>query len=103
MNTNTIALLSCCFLALSCSTSQTADNNVRWYRNQSIEQLLPESETVYVVQIGIMAQAFRLERENTQSRRHLALLHQSLLHRTTVDVGVEKNSNRIVAVNPSPP
>lgn len=79
-------------------TMQKGDS-VYWYKSQVIEQIIKETDSVYVVQIGMMAQSFRLQPQyNTHFDENLSLLQQSLAQRTKLDIGIENHTNNIITV-----
>ncbi len=80
-------------LLFACATKQ--DNNIIWYKGQLIEQLEPQGDSVYRVQIGIMASSFWLPTDSKDFKKQLSLLKNSLSHRQPLDIGIEKGSNEI--------
>lgn len=93
----TIHYLAYIFLLFSCTTKQET-KNISWYKNQVIEQLEPQGDSVYRVQIGIMAAAFWLEKNNKEFDKYLPLLQRSLVQRDPINIAVEHNSNKIVEI-----
>lgn len=85
------------FLALFSCTPK-AENHIQWYKNQIIEQVLPETDSTYIVQIGIMAQAFKLNKNDADFEKNLKLLQESLTERKPKTIGVEKGTITIVRV-----
>lgn len=85
------------FLALF-SCAPKAENHIQWYKNQIIEQVLPETDSTYIVQIGIMAQAFKLNKNDADFEKNLKLLQESLTERKPKTIGVEKGTITIVRV-----
>lgn len=78
----------------SCSDNkQPAD--LSWYKGQVIEQVVQEDTATYRIQIGIMAAAFWLKKENKHFEKDLALLQESLAHKKKLDIGVEKGTSKI--------
>lgn len=80
-------------------TDSPLSGNVYWYKNQIIEQVIKETDSVYVVQIGMMAQSFQLQRQhNTHFDEDLKLLQQSLAQRTKLNIGITNGTNNIIAI-----
>ena len=75
-----------------------AENHIQWYKNQIIEQVLPETDSTYIVQIGIMAQAFKLNKNDANFEKNLKLLQESLTERKPKTIGVEQGTTKIVRV-----
>lgn len=86
------------FLLLLASCKTRTETSLQWYKNQVIEQIILETDSDYTIQIGIMAQAFRLNRQDDHFDNNLKLLKESLIDRKKVTVGVEKGTARIVRV-----
>ncbi|MBL1411033.1 hypothetical protein [Sphingobacterium faecale] len=82
----------------SCTAKQEKSNRSR-YQNQVIEQLEAQGDSVYRVQIGIMASSFWLPTDTKDFSKHLSLLESSLKKRTPLDIGVENGSNKIIDVS----
>lgn len=91
-----IFILLISFLVLSCS--QTKTDNLQWYENQVIEQVMADTDSTYIVQIGMMAQAFHLDKQSENFESNLSLLKESLSSERKVTVGVEKGTARIIEV-----
>ncbi len=85
------------FFLLSCDTRQEKKDLV-WYNDQVIEQLEPQGDSVYRIQIGIMASSFWLEEQHKELENYLFLLRNSLTQRDSLNIGVEKGSNKILIV-----
>lgn len=83
-------------LLLSCS--QTKTDNLQWYENQVIEQVIADSDSTYIVQIGMMAQAFYLDKQSENFESNLRLLKESLSSKKKITIGVEKGTARIISV-----
>ncbi len=83
-------------LLVSCNTKTEVP--LQWYENQIIEQVIPETDSTYNIQIGIRAQAFRLDKKNDHFTNNLQLLKESLEKRKKVTIGVEKGTARIIRV-----
>lgn len=92
----TIISIFLCPLLISCSPKNT--DNIQWYQNQIIEQVIKETDSTYIVQLGIMAQAFRLDKKTTGFENKLQLLQESLSNRKKIDIGVEKGSAKIISI-----
>jgi len=81
------------------SCNQLKDSTVYWHKKQVIEQIIKETDSVYMIHIGIMAQAFQLDhKNNTHYDEDLNLLNESLIKRTKLDIGIENGSNKIIVV-----
>ncbi|HAE66708.1 MULTISPECIES: hypothetical protein [Sphingobacterium] len=93
-----VALLA--FLLYSC-VSQKENKKLTWYQHQIIEQLVPETDSSYRVQIGIMAATFWLDNQDGQLTKKLNLLQQSYTQRNKVDVAVQQGTNKIIRVTKS--
>ncbi|MFD1769874.1 hypothetical protein [Sphingobacterium suaedae] len=74
---------------------------MQWYQNQTIEQVLWETDSTYIVQIGIMAQAFRLKRANDDFEEQLTRLQEGMVHQRKFDIAIEKGTATIVSVKES--
>ncbi|ERJ59917.1 hypothetical protein [Sphingobacterium paucimobilis] len=74
------------------------EKNIQWYHAQVIEQLEPQGDSVYRVQIGIMASSFWLTTDTKHFSKHLSLLENSLTNRKALDIGVENGSNKIILI-----
>lgn len=77
----------------ACSTGP--DAAVQRYEQQVIEQVILNTDSSYTIQIGMMAQAFHLEKTHEDLDRQVHLLRESLEQRNTVNVEVEKGTARI--------
>ncbi|RQO30979.1 hypothetical protein DBR32_09740 [Taibaiella sp. KBW10] len=78
---------------------KAVSENVFWHKNQVIEQVIKETDSLYIVQIGIMAQSFQLEQQhNAHFNEDLKLLKKSLSERIKVNIGIENGSNKIISV-----
>lgn len=84
-------------LIASCAGNKQP-SNLSWYQGQVIEQLVEEDSAVYRVQIGIMASSFWLDKENEDFKKDLSLLQESLQDKKKLDIGVEKETNKIRVV-----
>lgn len=82
----------------SCSVKKN-DENLIWYENQVIEQVVPDQDSVYRIQIGMMAASFWLDTKNGERKDELHLLQKSLAQRNMLTIGVEKGTNKIIRVN----
>jgi hypothetical protein len=85
-------------MLFSCSVKKN-DDNLIWYENQVIEQVVPDQDSVYRIQIGMMATSFWLDTKNGERKDELNLLQKSLNQRNMLTVGVEKGTNRIIRVD----
>ncbi|WP_293946793.1 MULTISPECIES: hypothetical protein [unclassified Sphingobacterium] len=85
-------------LLFSCSVKKN-DENLIWYENQIIEQVVPEQDSVYRIQIGMMAASFWLDNKNAERKDELNLLQKSLKQRDLLTIGVEKGTNKIIRVD----
>ena len=74
------------------------DSNLQWYENEIIEQVNIETDSTYIVQIGMKAQAFYLTKSNKNFEQNLKLLKQSLLTKEKISIGIEKNTAKIQVV-----
>lgn len=93
----TLYLVPILFL-FSCASKQESQN-VSWYKDQVIEQLEPQGDSTYRVQIGIMASSFWLTKDSKDFTKHFSLLENSLKNRSHLDIGVENGSNKIILIN----
>ncbi|MGE8429588.1 MAG: hypothetical protein ACN6O7_17020 [Sphingobacterium sp.] len=93
-----LALLT---LLLYACVSQKENKKLTWYQHQVIEQLVPETDSSYRVQIGIMATTFWLDNQDGQLANKLNLLQQSYTQRNKVDVAVQQGTNKIIRVTKS--
>jgi len=84
-------------LLFSCSVKKN-DENLIWYENQVIEQPVPEQDSVYRIQIGMMASSFWLDNKGDERKDQLSLLQESLKQRNLLTIGVEKGTNKIIRV-----
>lgn len=84
-------------LLFSCSVKKN-DENLIWYDNQVIEQAVPEQDSVYRIQIGMMASSFWLDNKGDERKDQLSLLQESLKQRNPLTIGVEKGTNKIIRV-----
>lgn len=80
----------------ACAPKQEA--NLQWYENEIIEQVNVETDSTYIVQIGMKAQAFYLAKSNKNFEQNLKLLKQSLLTKEKISIGIEKNTAKIQVV-----
>ncbi|AFD06572.1 hypothetical protein [Solitalea canadensis] len=85
-------------LSLLVSCSQTKTDNLQWYEDQVIEQVIADSDSTYIIQIGMMAQAFHLDKQNENFESNLNLLQESLSNKRKITIGVEKGSAKIISV-----
>lgn len=92
-----LIILAICLLAISCGERKSA-NNLSSYKNNIIEQIAKETDSIYRVQIGIMAQSFYLDRKNDGFEKKLQLLQESLSQKKKLDIDVENGTNRIISV-----
>lgn len=88
-------------LPLFSCISKKENKNLTWYQRQVIEQLIPETDSSYRVQIGIMAATFWLDNQDGQLANKLNLLQQSYTQRNKVDVAVQQGTNKIIRVTNS--
>lgn len=88
-------------ILLHACVSQKENKNLTWYQHQVIEQLVPETDSSYRVQIGIMAATFWLDNQDGQLAKNLNLLQQSYTQRNKVDVAVQQGTNKIIRVTKS--
>lgn len=77
------------------SCNSFPEDTVQRYDNQVIEQIILNTDSSYTIQIGIMAQAFSLDKDHEDLNRQLGMLRESLENRSTVNVEVEKGTARI--------
>ena len=84
-------------LIASCAGNKQP-SDLSWYQGQVIEQLVEEDSAVYRVQIGIMASSFWLDKKNEDFKKDLSLLQESLQDKKKLDIGVEKETNKIRVV-----
>lgn len=94
---NILSLAVSGFFLISCDTHQEKKDLV-WYNGQVIEQLEPQGDSVYRIQIGIMASSFWLEQQHQELEDYIFLLRNSLTQRDSLNIGVEKGSNKILIV-----
>ncbi len=94
---STSALLIVGLLLFSCSIKKN-DENLIWYENQIIEQVVHEQDSVYRIQIGMMASSFWLDNKEGDRNDQLSLLQKSLKLRNKLTIGVEKGSSKIIRV-----
>lgn len=94
---NILFILIAVLFFISCVTNKEKEGIV-WYNSQVIEQLEAEGDSAYRIQIGIMASAFWLDRQHKNFESYFSLLQHSLTQRDSLDIGIEKNSNKIIAV-----
>jgi hypothetical protein len=80
----------------SCS-SKTIENT-QWYESQVVEQIIMDTDSTYIIQIGIMAQAFHLDKQDEGFSDKLEILKESLSGRTKIDLEVEKGTAKILSV-----
>lgn len=97
---NILSILIAGFFLLSCATNQEK-KDILWYKGQVIEQLELEGDSTYRVQIGIMASSFWLDQQHSSFKSYLSLLQHSLTQRDRLDIGIEKNSHKIITVKVS--
>ncbi|MFD2919286.1 hypothetical protein ACFS6H_06145 [Terrimonas rubra] len=90
-------LIALIVLVTSCAGNKQP-SDLSWYQGQVIEQLVEEDSAVYRVQIGIMASSFWLDKENEDFKKDLSLLQESLQDKKKLDIGVEKETNKIRVV-----
>jgi len=93
-----LALLA---ILLHACVSQKENKNLTCYQHQVIEQLFPETDSSYRVQIGILAATFWLDNQDDQLAKKLNLLQQSYTQRNKVDVAVQQGTNKIIRVTKS--
>jgi len=93
-----LALLA---ILLHACVSQKENKNLTCYQHQLIEQLVPETDSSYRVQIGILAATFWLDNQDGQLAKKLNLLQQSYTQRNKVDVAVQQGTNKIIRVTKS--
>ncbi|MFE2861816.1 hypothetical protein [Sphingobacterium multivorum] len=93
-----LALLA---ILLHACVSQKENKNLTCYQHQVIEQLVPETDSSYRVQIGILAATFWLDNQDDQLAKKLNLLQQSYTQRNKVDVAVQQGTNKIIRVTKS--
>ncbi|QQT60369.1 hypothetical protein I6I97_14080 [Sphingobacterium multivorum] len=93
-----LALLA---ILLHACVSQKENKNLTCYQHQVIEQLVPETDSSYRVQIGILAATFWLDNQDGQLAKKLNLLQQSYTQRNKVDVAVQQGTNKIIRVTKS--
>jgi hypothetical protein len=96
-----IGYLAFLALLLYACVSKKENKNLTWYQHQVIEQLIPETDSSYRVQIGIMAATFWLDNQDGQLANKLNLLQQSYTQRNKVDVAVQQGTNKIIRVTKS--
>lgn len=94
---NTITLCITGLLLFSCAVKKK-DENLVWYKNQVIEQVVREKDSMYRIQIGMMAASFWLDNNTGERKDQLTLLQESLKRRFTLTIGVEKGTNKIIRV-----
>jgi hypothetical protein len=90
-----IHALCLCFLLLACAPET---DSLQWYENQTIEQITADTDSTYLIQIGIMAQAFHLNRQDDDFENKLLLLEESLSQRKKLAIGVKKGTANIISV-----
>ncbi|MEI2274571.1 hypothetical protein OHD16_20655 [Sphingobacterium sp. ML3W] len=95
LRTTTLLIFS--LILFSCSVKKN-DENLIWYENQVIEQAVPEQDSVYRIQIGMMASSFWLDNKGDERKDQLSLLQESLKQRNLLTIGVEKGTNKIIRV-----
>lgn len=83
-------------ILFSCGSKEP--KNQQWYENQIIEQINKETDSTYNVQIGINAQAFRLDRQVKDFEEKKKLLEESMNSRKKINIGIEKGTSRIISV-----
>jgi hypothetical protein len=96
-----IGYLAFLALLLYACVSKKENKNLTWYQHQVIEQLIPETDSSYRVQIGIMAATFWLDNQDGQLANKLNLLQQSYTQRNKVDIAVQQGTNKIIRVTKS--
>ncbi|VTR28886.1 Uncharacterised protein [Sphingobacterium thalpophilum] len=85
-------------LLLSCSVKRN-DKNLIWYENQVIEQIVPEQDSTYRIQIGIMAASFWFDQKDKRTTTgQMDLLQKSYHQKTRLHLGVEKETHKIIMV-----
>ena len=80
-------------LNLGCINTQ----NITWYEKEVIQELR-ENDGRFIVQIGISPQVFYLDKNIEDYETVLKLVEESHKNRTSIKIGIENNTNKILFV-----